>query len=439
MMEGMQRGRVEDKDVWQTLWDQARINLDVFPPRDLLLVASTLARLRPVFGQQRRRFGRISNALIAILQAKSIDDDTKVIAQLVHVWGSMDLRDNQLLLALTEALQPLPASFDLADLSRVAFGLTKLGFPHSDLFGQLNDKTASLLTRVFSHRLPLIPLGASSDLSDMLRLLSALILWNDTSPHTRSAFIQLLDGIAAHHRRVRADGSSLPLLKLAACSMTHCHRIEASDVSPSTLPLYHFLTSLLEPQAEPPPPPAPAPALPPTADLTEVDTADELSEGGCEGGRGERALNALERDVWKHLEMLANHRIAKTMYLVPSLLVDAAPFVVHIADTHYKVVIEVGLPNDFYTEMDGTQIEWTAWSRARHRLLRAMGWHVALVPYFDWEPLRSEHEKMHFLRRQIGRAMAESEGGGAREADGRELLPVTADHGRDSVFALVSQ
>ena len=67
---------------------------------------------------------------------------------------------------------------------------------------------------------------------------------------------------------------------------------------------------------------------------------------------------------------------------------------------------EVGLEADFYVEEDGERVDWTAWRQLRHRLLRARGWTVVLLPYWDWKTLRDGPAQDLYLRRELVRAGA---------------------------------
>ena len=37
----------------------------------------------------------------------------------------------------------------------------------------------------------------------------------------------------------------------------------------------------------------------------------------------------------------------------------------------------------------------------KRRQLQSLGWHLVSVPYFEWDPLRNDHEKHAYLRALI--------------------------------------
>ncbi|CAK0889193.1 unnamed protein product, partial [Prorocentrum cordatum] len=158
---------------------------------------------------------------------------------------------------------------------------------------------------------------------------------------------------------------------------------------------------------------------------------------------GAARLRSYERSVFSALERLLGEWNAAGFPGVPRAeavaLLPLAPCVARVAVPAWRVVVQVGLPEDFFegggrlaaaaagagrvAEEEGC---WRRLPALRARLLGRRGWQVVRVPFFEWRSLAGGQEQRQFLRgrlREPARLAAErARGGPPAEGAQKDIL-----------------
>uniref|UniRef100_A0A0G4IAB3 RAP domain-containing protein n=1 Tax=Chromera velia CCMP2878 TaxID=1169474 RepID=A0A0G4IAB3_9ALVE len=123
-------------------------------------------------------------------------------------------------------------------------------------------------------------------------------------------------------------------------------------------------------------------------------------------GKGERTLVAEAEEVLRRYGKTLNLELVGPVPQLPYLVRTAA--LLRGRDREGDAVsegvplaIEMGEPEDFHFELDGSQIEWKPFALLRHRVLRAMGWRVIPVAYFEWEAQKNSFSKAALVRKKV--------------------------------------
>ena len=65
-----------------------------------------------------------------------------------------------------------------------------------------------------------------------------------------------------------------------------------------------------------------------------------------------------------------------------------------------RIAVEVDGPSHFLRDVHG--VYWPNGStRLKQRLLRAAGWRLVSVPFFEWDPLHSHETQRNYLQRKL--------------------------------------